>query len=52
MDAIHPKATPVILHGAAKDAWLTGDAAVALALPLADELMRISPAIDPNMPSG
>lgn len=39
--AIHPKAMPVILHGAAKDAWLTGDAAEALAMPLADELMRI-----------
>ena len=40
--AIHPKAMPVILHGAAKDAWLTGDAAEALAMPLADELMRIA----------
>ena len=40
--AIHPKAMPVILHGAAKDAWLTGDAAEALAMPLADELMRVT----------
>lgn len=32
---------PVILHGVAIDAWLTGDAASALALPLADEQMRI-----------
>ena len=39
--AVHPKAMPVILHGAAKDAWLTGDAAEALALPVADELMRV-----------
>lgn len=39
--AVHPKAMPVILHGAAKDAWLTGDAAEALAMPLADELMRV-----------
>lgn len=38
--AIHPKAMPVILHGAAKDAWLAGDAAEALAMPLADEFMR------------
>ncbi|QYE37049.1 SOS response-associated peptidase family protein (plasmid) [Polymorphobacter sp. PAMC 29334] len=41
--AIHPKAMPVILHGAAIDAWLTGDAAAALALPMADELMRVIP---------
>ena len=27
--AIHPKVIPVILHGAAIDAWLTGDAAAA-----------------------
>lgn len=40
--AIHPKAMPVILHGAAKDAWLTGDAAEALAMPVADELMRVA----------
>ena len=39
--AVHPKAMPVILHGAAIDAWLTGDAAAALALPMADELMRV-----------
>ena len=39
--AIHRKAMPVILHGAAIDAWLTGDAAAALALPMADELMRV-----------
>ena len=39
--AIHPKAMPLILHGAAIDAWLTGGAAAALALPMADELMRI-----------
>jgi len=32
---------PVILHGAAIDARLTGDAATALALPMADELMRV-----------
>ena len=41
--AIHPRAMPVILHGAAIDAWLTGDAAAALALPMADELMRVIP---------
>ncbi len=41
--AIDPKVMPVILHGAAKDAWLTGDAAEALAMPLADELMRVVP---------
>ena len=40
--AIHPKAMPVILHGTAKEDWLTGDAAKALALPVADELMRVS----------
>ena len=39
--AIHPKAMPVILHGAAKHEWLSGDAAEALAKPLADELMRV-----------
>ena len=39
--AIHPKAMPVILHGVAADAWLTGDPAAALALPMADELMRV-----------
>lgn len=39
--AIHPKAMPVILNGAAREAWLTGDAADALAMPVADELMRI-----------
>ena len=39
--AIHPKAMPVILHGVAIDSWLTGDAAEALAQPVADELMRI-----------
>lgn len=39
--AIHPKAMPVILHGEAKDAWLTGDAAEALAMPVADELMQV-----------
>ena len=33
---------PVILHGGAKDAWLSDDAAEALAVPLADELVRIS----------
>lgn len=31
----------MILHGAAIDAWLTSDAAAALALPMADELMRV-----------
>lgn len=41
--AVHPKAMPVILHGEAKDAWLTGDAAEAMARPLADELIRIVP---------
>ncbi len=41
--AIHPRAMPVILHGAAIDAWLTGDAAAALAMPMADELMRVTP---------
>ena len=40
--SVHPKAMPVILHGATKDAWLTGDAADALAMPVADELMRIA----------
>lgn len=43
--AIHPRAMPVILHGVAKDAWLMGDAAVALAMPLSDELMRVVPTI-------
>ena len=43
--AVHPKAMPVILHGHAIDAWLNGDAADALAVPLADELMRISAAV-------
>jgi len=33
--AIHVKAMPVILNGAAIDAWLTGDAAAARALPIA-----------------
>jgi len=37
---VHPKAMPVILHGPAKDASSTGNAAEALALPVADELMR------------
>ena len=41
--AIHPKAMPVILHGAAIDGWLSEDAAAALALPMADELMRAIP---------
>ena len=41
--AIHPKEMPVILHGAARDAWLAGDAAESLALPLAGELMRVAP---------
>jgi len=39
--AIHPKAMPVILHGAAIDGWFSEDAAAALALPMADELMRV-----------
>ena len=39
--AIHPKAMPVILHGAAIDTSLTEDAAAALALPMADELGRV-----------
>jgi len=34
---------PVILNGAAIDAWLIGDAAAALALPIADELMQVIP---------
>ena len=34
---------PVILNGAAIDAWLTGDAAAALALQIADELMQAIP---------
>ena len=41
--AIHPKAMPVILNGAAIDAWLTGDAAAAPALPMANELMQVIP---------
>lgn len=40
--AIHPKIMPVILHGAAKEAWLGGGRAEALAMPVADELMRIT----------
>ena len=39
--AIYPVAMPVILHGAAKDAWLSGDAAGSLAMPVSDDLMRI-----------
>ena len=39
--AIHVKAMPVILNGAAIDAWLTGDAAAARALPIADELVQV-----------
>jgi len=34
---------PVILNGAAIDAWLTGDAAAAPALPMANELMQVIP---------
>ena len=41
--AIHPMAMAVILHGAPFTAWLTGDTAEALALPMAHELMRVIP---------
>lgn len=39
--AIHSEAMPVILHGAAIDAWPGGEPAEALALPMADGRMRV-----------
>lgn len=41
---IHPKAMPVVLHGADEDAWLSGDydAACALAAPFPSQLMAVA----------